>query len=291
MNDSVTVVPSPIMEHLFASGQKPVGLVTQLKGGAISSTFRFSSNTGGRYVAKYLTDGPADLFEKEAQGLTALNQPDFPRVPNVIAVAQHFLLLEDLGSGTHKPDYWDTFGRQVAALHAHVGPQFGYEFDNYLGLAPQLNTPTDDGYEFFAQQRVLRYIDHGKCRQLLTRGDRKAIHTFCNRLPALVPAQPPSFCHGDLWHGNIVVTEEGDPAYVDPAVFFGWAEADLGMTTQYGSLDTRFYDAYDEAGSLTPGWRDRLDIYHIKEWLSMVAHFGEKHNALKRLRELLKKYT
>ena len=88
-----------------------------------------------------------------------------------------------------------------------------------------------------------------------------------------------------------MVTDEGEPAYVDPAVYYGWAEADLGMTTQYKRFDQRFYDSYQEVAQLEDGWQNRLEIYHVKEWLSMVAHFGEKHKSLIRLRELLKKYT
>jgi len=285
------LLPPSLLDYLASVGQTPIGPFVRLQGGAISATLRFTVNSGYRYVAKCLHDGPADLYAKEADGLQALSLPGCPSVPKVIAVGQEFLLLEDLGSGQRSPTYWEDFGRQMATLHKHTSESFGYNSDNYLGLATQCNERTDDGYEFYIRRRVLRYINEGKCKEVLTREDRKRLDRFCNRLRELVPSQSPSLCHGDLWHGNVVITDAGDPAYVDPAVYYGWAEADLGMTTQYEKFDARFYDAYEESGVLAAGWRDRLEIYHIKEWLSMVAHFGEERKSLFRLRRLLREYT
>lgn len=276
---------------LAAQGQTPLGPMEALEGGAISTTIRFAVDTGQRYVAKCLRDGPPDLYEKEAAGLQALALPGCPRVPRVIAVEPTFLLLEDLGKGERKPTYWEEFGRQMAELHSHTSPTFGYAHDNYLGVMPQFNPQTDDGIAFYVETRIMRYIDAGLCKELLTPEDRRHIESYCTKLPDRVPAQRPALCHGDLWHGNVAITDGGDPAYLDPAVYYGWPEADLGMTTQYERFDDRFYDAYDEAGSSEPGWRDRLELYHIKEWLSMVAHQGEGWNALIRLRAFLDKYA
>lgn len=285
------LLPATLLDYLTSVGQTVIGSVVPLSGGAVSSTFRFSVNSGHRYVVKSLHDPPADLFAKEADGLKALKLPNCPRVPNVMAVGQKFLLLEDLGHGERAPTYWEELGQQLAALHKHTSAFFGYHYDNYLGLARQHNDPMDDGHEFFIQQRILRYIDEGKCKEVLTPEDRKQLERFCHRLKALIPVQPPSLCHGDLWHGNLVITNTGEPAIIDPAIHYGWAESDLGMTTQYETFDTRFYDAYQEAATPIDGWRERLPIYHIKEWLSMVAHFGEERKSLLRLRELLQKYS
>ena len=63
------------------------------------------------------------------------------------------------------------------------------------------------------------------------------------------------------------------------------------MATQHERFDDRLYDAHGEAGTLEPGWCDRLEIYHIKEILSAMAPFTEKHDSLIRLRAFLDKYT
>lgn len=285
-------LPSSLYTHLATEDEAPIGEIEQLQGGAISTTVRFTTDSGRHYVAKCLNDGPEDIYEKEAAGLHALHLPGCPLVPEVYAVGKDFLLLEDLGNRCERtPAYWEAFGHQMAELHTHTQRLFGYHHDNYLGRAIQENPQLADGYAFYAQARVLRFMDLWKCTTVLTRDDRRRLGSFCARLPELVPEQPPTLCHGDLWHGNIAITDAGCPAYLDPAVHYGWPEADLGMTTQYESFDERFYDAYDEAGTLEPGWRDRLEIYHIKEILSMVAHFGEEYDSLIKLRSFLDKYA
>jgi fructosamine-3-kinase len=284
-------LPTTLCAYLGTQDETQIGKLERLQGGAISTTLRFSTDSGRSYVAKCLNDGPDDIYEKEAAGLHALDLPGCPRVPKFYAIGQDYLLLEDLGNGERSATYWEDFGRQVAALHSHTCPLFGYEHDNYLGRAIQQNPQMVDGYAFYAQARVLRFLELWQCAIVLTPEDRRRLESFCARLPDLVPAQPAVLCHGDLWHGNIAVTESGNPAYLDPAVFYGWPEADLGMTTQYERFDDRFYVAYDEAGALETGWRDRLEIYHIKEILSMVAHFGEQYDSLIKLRSFLDKYA
>jgi len=290
MADGASLPPS-LRTHLAARNESPIGEIVQLQGGAISTTLRFSVSSGRHYVAKCLKDGPYDIYEKEAAGLCALNMPGCPRVPKVYAVGQDYLLLEDLGSGEPTATYWEEFGHQMAQLHGHTQPLFGYDHDNYLGRAIQHNPRLRGGYAFYAQARVLRFLDLWQCAVVLTQDDRRRLESFCARLPELVPDQPAALSHGDLWSGNILVADDGTPAYLDPAIHYGWPEADLGMTTQYKRFDDRFYDAYAEAGALESGWRKRLEIYHIKEILSMVAHFGEEHDSLVKLRSFLDRYA
>lgn len=284
--------PASVRDAFAHLGKTPSVPLTPLKGGAISATARIATNTGETFVAKWLRDGPPEVFVREAEALEALALPGCPRVPSVVAVGADFLLLEDLGAGAERaPDYWERIGRQMATLHGHTHPTFGYDRDNYLGLAVQRNPPTADGHAFYARHRLLRYVDEGLCRDLLTPDDRRRLERLCDRLPALVPVQPASLCHGDLWLGNLVVAGDGAPAVVDPAIHYGWAEADLAMTTQYGRFEPPFYDAYQEVRPLDDGWEERFEIYHLKEWLSMVAHFGERHDSLIRVREILQKFA
>ena len=173
----------------------------------------------------------------------------------------------------------------------HTQPLLGYEHDNYLGPAIQDNPQMADGLTFYAQARVLRFLDLRRCAIVLMPEDRRQLDSLCARLPELVPDQPAVLCRGDLWLGNIAATNAGAPAYLDPAVYHGWPEADLGMTTRYKRFDDRFHAANGEAGTLGPGWCDRPEIYHIKEILSMMAHFSEKYDSLIKLRPFLDKYS
>ena len=70
--------------------------------------------------------------------------------------------------------------------------------------------------------------------------------TLENRIDSILvdSQEPPSLLHGDLWSGNFIVDERGNPCLIDPAVYYGHREADLAMTTLFGGFDQKFYRAY-----------------------------------------------
>jgi fructosamine-3-kinase len=61
-----------------------------------------------------------------------------------------------------------------------------------------------------------------------------------------------------------------------------WAETDISMmycTAQYAAPED-FFAAYNEVRPLEAGWRDRMPILHLREQLSVVAHFGQEPGAM-----------
>jgi fructosamine-3-kinase len=50
------------------------------------------------------------------------------------------------------------------------------------------------------------------------------------------------------------------------------------------------FDAYVEVHPLLPGWWDRLEVYFLREELSMTWHFGNRYGSHDRLRALIAKY-
>ena len=121
----------------------------------------------------------------------------------------------------------------------------------------QQNPWTADGHEFFAQHRVLRYLDEPLVQQELTRADRRAVERFCDRLPELIPVMPAVLTHGDLWAGNLLSRDDGRITAIDPAVSYTWAEVDLSMLwgCQRPAASERFFDLYQELNPSLPGWR------------------------------------
>jgi fructosamine-3-kinase len=97
--------------------------------------------------------------------------------------------------------------------------------------------------------------------------------------------------HGDLWRGNIV-SADGEPAYIDPAVCWMWAETDISMmycTAQFAAPEAFFY-AYNEVRPLEAGWRDRMPILHLREQLSLIAHFGAQPETIDAITRTLKPF-
>ncbi len=94
------------------------------------------------------------------------------------------------------------------------------------------------------------------------------------QLPAILPNERPALLHGDLWSGNVMVNETGSPALIDPAVYYGYREAELAFTQLFGGFDQRFYDAYNEAFPLTEGFAERVHIYNLYPLLVHLNLFG-----------------
>ncbi|MEI7833176.1 MAG: fructosamine kinase family protein [bacterium] len=278
-------------EWLTTNGYDEIREIAPLQGGVISQVLRVNFGDGATVVVKQHHDPPPGLYACEAEGLRALRVPGGPTVPEVYAVGEDFLVLEDLGSGNTPQDgYWENFGHAVATLHRQTAPQFGFHADNYLGKFPMNNSWQDDGYAFYAETRILDFLSAPLCLEVLTAEDRANLERLAARLPQLMPPQPAVLLHGDLWHTNMLVGKAGEPAFVDPATYYGWAEADLTMSRQYGNIPEAFFAAYQEVNPLPEGWWERLDLFTIKEHMSMIAHFGDKHGNVGKVRELLARF-
>lgn len=277
---------------LLAEGFGSIADVQTVSGGHINQTYRMITSSKASFILKQNATTPDRLFECEAAGLELLAQAGM-RTPKVWAVGANFLLLEDLGNHADMEPDWEQFGRAIAHQHLHTNHRFGLAYDNYLGPLPQINTWTTNGWEFFGQHRVLRYLPEPRVEQSLTSTDRLRVEQLVARLPDLIPAQPACLLHGDLWHTNMMVDANGVPSLIDPAVNYGWAEADLSMTRQYGDskVPRRFYDAYIEVNPLAAGWWDRLELLYLRQIMAVIAFFGNQYNTVQELRDLLNKFA
>jgi fructosamine-3-kinase len=196
--------------------------------------------------------------------------------------------LEYLSPTRPAPDYWPALGERLARLHLVTRERFGFDHDNYLGLTPQPNPAEADGFRFFAEHRLL-YLGR-RCRDQgrLGAGDMRRLERVAARLPELVPPQPASLLHGDLWSGNIIPGPEGQACLIDPAAHFGWAEADLAMMVLFGSVPRAFYSAYESVRPLAPGYQARFDVYNLYHLLNHLGLFGASYGEA--VRAILRRY-
>jgi fructosamine-3-kinase len=280
-----------VMEQVIAAaglaGQ--VAEASRLTGGAVNEVWLVTHRDGSRRVVKGAADAPGDLFAIEAEGLDVLRERGGLRTPAVLGVGRTWLALEAL-----EPDcpeelaFWDEAGRAVARLHWVAGQRFGWHRDGWLGLLAQHNAWSDDGHEFFARHRVLRYLSEPHVEAHLDAAERAALEHLCARLPELVPPMPPALTHGDLWRTNMVSAPGGHPVFIDPAVSFAWPEVDLSMMWCAGGrpVPRRFFDAYGEVRPLEPGWEDRMPLLHLRGLLADLAHFGDVWGCADQIREI-----
>ncbi|MEU4191455.1 fructosamine kinase family protein [Kribbella sp. NPDC026611] len=261
-----------------------------LDGGYASKTYRVRTTLGRSVVVKTQDSLPPDLYYLEADGLNALRSTGGFAVPEVLRMTPSFIVLSDLGTSEPSPTYWEDAGRALAAQHGQTAAEFGYHQDNYLGLLPQRNPWTADGHAFYAEHRLLRFLELPTCHDQLPPEDRRRLERVAGRLTDLIPDQPPSLLHGDLWHGNLLPSPTGSPAVIDPAVYYGWPEADLATLLIYGQLSDSFFEAYEEVHPLTPGWRDRLPLLHLRELLSITAQTPEAAETVGEIHTILKNF-
>jgi fructosamine-3-kinase len=247
---------------------------------------------GGRVFAKTQADADSDLFEVEAAGLSALRDLGGVRVPHVVHVSPRLLVLEALRPRGEGEQFWGQLGRMVAALHAStVSGRFGWHREGWHGPGRmrQDNSWETDGYAFYAQHRILRWLPEPRVEAEFGRDERRAVERLCAALPELIPPHPASLTHGDLWIGNILADGSGEPALIDPAVSWTWPEIDLAMLwVQRRPPDAdRFFAVYEELARPFGGWQDQAQLLRIWDLFSTVAHGADTWGAADIVRKLI----
>lgn len=198
------------------------------------------------------------------------------------------MLQEFIEPGARQRDFWETLGVQLAAMHTQTAPRYGFEHNNYIGSTPQINTWEEDGHTFFAEHRLRYQAELARRNHLLDTTTYSSVISLISRISQLVPSQPASILHGDLWSGNIHTGPNGEPVLIDPAAYYGWAEAELAMMTLFGSPPDSFFRAYESVRPLEPGYHSRFDLYNLYHLLNHLNLFGESY--LGSVMSILRKY-
>lgn len=250
-----------------------------VSGGDINDAFRLTLADGTRVFMKANRAASPAFFRAEADGLEALRAPGAIGVPGVIASGCDdafgaFLLLEWVETAPKARDYWETFGRSLAALHRAPGHErFGWSADNIIGANPQKNDPHDRWVAFFRDCRLAPQFERAQ-RRFDAAARRRFTRLLDHLEDWLIEPSSPALLHGDLWAGNFITGPDGQAWLIDPAVYAGCAEADIAMTELFGGFHPAFYAAYREASPLQPGYADRRDLYNLYHLLNHLNLFG-----------------
>ncbi|RPI87110.1 MAG: hypothetical protein EHM41_06140 [Chloroflexi bacterium] len=269
------MIPKAVQTWCRDNGFGEVVSEKQVGGGCINNGAQLLTSSGKTFFLKTNSRAPEGMFAREAEGLDGLRVDGAPRVPNSYLYNHQFILLEDLAPASRSPDYWSEFGRQLAVLHTKTSPRFGFEQDNFIGSTRQPNPWTADGFEFFGQYRLFFQSKLAQENGYFNKSEVQMVEKLASQLRQLIPEQPASIIHGDLWSGNALTDSHGNPALIDPAAHYGWAEAELAMTALFGPFPASFYTAYEETRPLRSGYRDRFPIYNLYHLLNHLNLFGE----------------
>ncbi|MEW5957202.1 MAG: fructosamine kinase family protein [Chloroflexota bacterium] len=253
-----------------------------LGGGDISSSAQARLADGREVLIKWNARPLPGLFTCESRGLELLRSAKTLHIPAVLAYAEAgvdrpgFIVLEWLGRGSTGPAVAEALGRGLAALHRLTAGSYGLDHDNYIGANPQPNRPADDWLTFFREQRLGFQMELARKNGYLHSSRAARLDRLLDRLGDWLPARPPaSLLHGDLWGGNWLVTAAGEPALIDPAVYYGHREAELAFTELFGGFPEAFYRSYQAAWPLEPDYPARRDLYNLYHLLNHLNLFGE----------------
>ena len=256
----------------------PIRSLTPVSGGDINAAARIETSDA-RYFVKWNTTSRPRMFEAEARGLQLLTAVNALRIPRVIAVIDQppALVLEWIDTRADKASAAEALGRGLAQQHRSSAPTYGLDHDNFIGSNQQLNTSSPAWIEFYRDQRLGVQRDLAQRHGHLTPDRARRLDRMMSQLDRWIDesAVTPSLLHGELWGGNWLIDAQGQPALIDPAVYYGDREAELAFTELFGGFGARFYAAYNEAWPLDRGYTDRRDLYNLYHLLNHLNLFGE----------------
>lgn len=268
-------------------------------GGDINDACSLTLSNGRKVFLKSNTIANKSFFDAEEAGIEAITLTETIKTPKLICKGIDkegnfsFLMMEMVEADRKSKDFWEVFGRELAAMHlsdtlryTSLG-RYGFIMDNYIGASKQINDGRESWIEFFRECRLKpqirmaeRYFDGGMMKSMMM---------LLERLPdLLIEPKKPALLHGDLWSGNYIIGNDGKAWLIDPAAYVGHAEADLAMTELFGRFSQDFYRAYEEINPLQEGYKDRKDLYNLYHMLNHLNLFGYSYYSA--VASIVKKY-
>jgi fructosamine-3-kinase len=275
--------------RLAAAGLQPVDVRPTDEGFAAVSGLVTLADARQVFAKTFAEPPDGDVFAREAEGIAALRGAGLT-TPDVVYCGDDLLVLSLLRPRLDEESFWEQLAHDLARMHqATVTDRFGWPQDNWLGPKRQHNDWQTDGFTFFAECRVLRWLPEPRVAAKLDAAERDALERLCAALPELMPARPACLTHGDFWKENILATADGRPAVIDPAVSYMWADVDLAhlWSTPHAPQAERFFAVYGELTGAEPGWTDRLGYVQLRQHLALMAMFDDDWGSTDAVRALI----
>ncbi|MBT8314404.1 MAG: fructosamine kinase family protein [Maribacter sp.] len=287
------MLSSSFKEHIAQILGSPIIKADPVSGGDISSAYCIHTSTHRYFLKVNERENASKMFLTEKLGLDTINRTNAIKAPEVVSCGQYhtssFILMEFIEPKNPTSKEMEAFGTQLADLHTFpVGESFGWKQDNYIGSLAQSNKNHPDWALFYVYERLLPQLVMAREKELLSSYEVPSESILLNRCQHFFPEVQPALLHGDLWSGNYIISTQGIPYLIDPAVYYGHHEVDLAMTRLFGGFSSKFHAAYAEQIPIGPLYNERMDIYQLYYLLVHLNLFGRSYYPS--VKRLLKTY-
>ncbi|HIW38399.1 MAG TPA: fructosamine kinase family protein [Candidatus Jeotgalicoccus stercoravium] len=254
--------------------------VTPMAGGDVNDAYKVEA-VENTYFLLVQPSKSREFYDAEISGLKHFEEIGI-NAPRVIDSGEidgdAYLLLSFIQEGSGGQE---ALGQMVAKMHLdhQKDGEFGYDYRHEGGDMTFDNSWTDSWIDLFVTNRldVLAnlVVDRGYWTSSYLELYKEVRQVIVDTLSQ--HDSKPSFLHGDLWAGNYMYDENGQPVLFDPSPFYGDREFDLGATTVFGGFTNDFYQAYDAVYPLTNGAWDRIKFYKFYLLFVHLAKFGNSY--------------
>lgn len=274
------------MKNFFEQGLIKLGYESEVLkfkrvvGGDINESF-YVSTKDREFFVKINRKQQLYFFHFEATGLEMIKKTNTIHVPNVYGVVEinniPTLWMEWVkGAKVSSTEKW--LGERLAKLHLAEGNGYGFNGISFIGRIKQQDDIYDDWCEYFRDVRLQNQLNIGKSLGTIFGERERKLETLLLNLDKWIPRKPKrSLLHGDLWGGNWMVGQKGNPYLIDPSVLFGHHEFELAFTELFGGFSSDFYEAYNELFPLETEYKNRKSLYQLFYLLVHLNMFGESY--------------
>lgn len=263
-----------------------------LSGGDISKAYRIDTAKKSFFIKINTSSTALDMFQTEALGLNLIAKTKTINTPEVISYGCYngnaYLILEYIEAKSASSQDFKLLGKQLAQLHQYSSEYFGLETDNYIGRLTQSNKIRKNWVDFYIEERLNPQLFLAKAKGLLLETESPATDVIKERLSVYFENVKPSLLHGDLWGGNYLISKNGTPYLIDPAVYFGHSEVDIALSKLFGGFSNDFYKAYHAIIPTDEFTIARIEIYQLYYLLAHLNMFGQSYYGS--VRAVMKKY-
>ncbi|MCQ9294070.1 fructosamine kinase family protein [Staphylococcus cohnii] len=255
--------------------------IVPVSGGDVNEAYRVETSQSP-YFLLVQRQRSKDFFAAEVAGLNLFEKSGIT-APIVIDSGEidgdAYLLLSFLNEGTQGSQA--DLGSLVAKMHQQQQPdgKFGFDLPYEGGDVSFNNNWSDSWMTIFVERRLDHLKDRLVNQGLWIEDDVQTYHKVREKIVSSLRnhTSKPSLLHGDLWGGNYMFLENGQPALFDPAPLYGDREFDLGITNVFGGFTQAFYDAYNKHYPLSKGANQRLEFYRLYLLMVHLLKFGSMY--------------